>query len=85
MTITLREGRLRHIPARRRQTAARFWCKAIGIFPASRRPSAGRRAVAGPRTARSIANTEPSDEMIAEARDFLRAHAGDTVDDPGYF
>jgi hypothetical protein len=24
-------------------------------------------------------------EMIAEAHDFLRAHAGDTVDDPGYF
>jgi hypothetical protein len=26
-----------------------------------------------------------ADEMIAEAREFLRAHAGDTVDDPGYF
>ena len=24
-------------------------------------------------------------EMIAEAGDFLRAHAGDTTDDPGYF
>ena len=24
-------------------------------------------------------------EMIADARDFLRAHAGDTTDDPGYF
>jgi len=24
-------------------------------------------------------------EMIAEAHDFLRAHAGDTTDDPGYF
>jgi hypothetical protein len=26
-----------------------------------------------------------ADEMIAEAGDFLRAHAGDTADDPGYF
>ena len=26
-----------------------------------------------------------ADEMIAEAGDFLRAHAGDTTDDPGYF
>jgi hypothetical protein len=26
-----------------------------------------------------------ADEMIADARDFLRAHAGDTTDDPGYF
>ncbi len=26
-----------------------------------------------------------ADEMIAEACDFLRAHAGDTADDPGYF
>ncbi len=24
-------------------------------------------------------------EMIAEAHDFLRAHVGDTTDDPGYF
>ncbi len=24
-------------------------------------------------------------EMIADACDFLRAHAGDTTDDPGYF
>ena len=24
-------------------------------------------------------------EMIAEAHDFLRAHAGDVTDDPGYF
>jgi hypothetical protein len=24
-------------------------------------------------------------EMIADAREFLRAHAGDTTDDPGYF
>jgi hypothetical protein len=24
-------------------------------------------------------------DMIADAQDFLRAHAGDTVDDPGYF
>jgi hypothetical protein len=24
-------------------------------------------------------------EMIAEAHDFLRAHVGDTADDPGYF
>jgi len=26
-----------------------------------------------------------ADEMIADARDFLRAHVGDTADDPGYF
>ena len=26
-----------------------------------------------------------ADEMIAEARDFLRAHVGDTTEDPGYF
>ena len=26
-----------------------------------------------------------ADEMIVEARDFLRAHAGDAADDPGYF
>jgi hypothetical protein len=25
------------------------------------------------------------DEMIASAREFLRAHAGDVADDPGYF
>ncbi len=24
-------------------------------------------------------------EMIADAQDFLRAHVGDTTDDPGYF
>ena len=24
-------------------------------------------------------------EMIADAREFLRAHVGDTADDPGYF
>jgi hypothetical protein len=24
-------------------------------------------------------------QMISEARDFLLAHYGDTVDDPGYF
>jgi hypothetical protein len=26
-----------------------------------------------------------ADEMIADARDFLAAHVGDTTDDPGYF
>jgi hypothetical protein len=26
-----------------------------------------------------------TDEMIADAQDFLRAHAGDIADDPGYF
>ena len=26
-----------------------------------------------------------ADEMIASAREFLRAHSGDTTDDPGYF
>ena len=26
-----------------------------------------------------------ADEMIADARDFLAAHVGDTADDPGYF
>jgi hypothetical protein len=26
-----------------------------------------------------------ADEMIAEAREFLRAHVGDTAEDPGYF
>ena len=26
-----------------------------------------------------------ADEMIADARDFLTAHVGDTTDDPGYF
>jgi hypothetical protein len=25
------------------------------------------------------------EEMITEAHEFLRAHAGDTADDPGYF
>jgi hypothetical protein len=26
-----------------------------------------------------------ADEMIAEAHEFLRAHVGDSADDPGYF
>ena len=26
-----------------------------------------------------------ADEMIGDARDFLRAHSGDATDDPGYF
>jgi hypothetical protein len=28
---------------------------------------------------------QTASEMIAEARDFLSAHVGDTADDPGYF
>jgi hypothetical protein len=26
-----------------------------------------------------------AEDMIADAQDFLRAHVGDTADDPGYF